>query len=93
MIWSILIASGAGFLTAAIFSAVFTWRLSSRLYHVECDLAGLMDQHLRTVRRAAAKERWDGQDELDLKIEETAKSLPKKKEWTKWPSSDQSVNS
>lgn len=90
MILTILAASSAGLLSAWIFLFVFSSRIRSRLYSCECDLADLQDRHLRTVRRDAAKGRWDKEDELDLKIEA---AIPKKKGWTKWPSSAQSENS
>jgi len=89
MNWSMLIDVGAGLVSATLFSYLFSRTILSRLYSCECDLADLQDRHLRTVRRAAAKDRWDAEDGVDEAIQANLGNLPKPKGWTKWGSSNQ----
>lgn len=93
MLWSILAGSLAGLLSATLFSLLFSSRIRFRLYSCECDLADLQDRHLRTVRREAAKERWDQDALTDEQLKLAVGDPPKKKGWTKWPSSDRSESS
>lgn len=93
MLYCILSGSVAGLLSAALFSLLFTSRIRSRLFNCECDLADLQDRHLRTVRRDAAKSRWDEEGLTDEQLKLAMTDTPKKKGWTKWPSSAASENS
>jgi len=93
MILEFLTMAGFGFLGGVIGFYLFFWSLRRSLYSLSVDVATLQDQHLRSVRRSAAKERWDERDELDEKIVGALKQPEQKKGWTKWPSSGPSVNS
>jgi len=93
MLWCIFSGSLAGILSASLFTFLFSSRIRSRLYGCECDLADLQDRHLRTVRREAAKERWDHEGLSDEQLKLALGEPAKKKGWTKWPSSGASENS
>lgn len=93
MMWSIVAALSAGIGSAVLFSFLFNRRILSRLWNCECEIADIMDRHLRTVRREAAKERWDKETQLDLALDQAIAKPAPKKGWTKWPSSAPSESS
>jgi len=93
MIEAFLTAFGAGVAGGALVSFLFTWNLRRNLYHMNVDVADLQERHLRSVRKAAANERWKVDDELDEKIVGALSSTSQPKGWKKWPSSDRSENS
>jgi len=92
MFLSIGIAFGVSLIVAAIFSYAFTRLIRSRLYSLEVDVADLQDRYLRSIRKAAANKRWDGEEELDSKIAEAVLTpvAPAKKGWRKWGSRSES---
>lgn len=71
----------------------FSWMSRRLLYNLSVDVADLQERHLRSVRKAAAKERWDERDEIDEKLLGALKGNTQPKGWTKWPSSGRSENS
>ena len=81
-----------GILTSVLSSGglcwAFTWYSRQRLYSLECDMADLQDRQLRSVRKAAANKRWDGEEEFDSKLTSLLQSTPEPaKRWKKWDSS------
>jgi len=93
MIFEYLIAFCLGSLGGILFSWALRWSFRRRLYSLEVDVADLQERHLRSVRKAASKERWDQDDLLDEKIVGALAVKPKSERWTKWPSSAPSENS
>lgn len=89
MFLSIGTALGVSSVVAVVLSWVFSRTIRTRIYSLECDVADLQDRHLRSVRKAGAIKRWDGEELLDGRIEEltTKAEVPKQKRWPKWGSS------
>lgn len=93
MILELLYAIGAGFLGGVLGYYAFSWMTRRLLYNLSVDVADLQERHLRAVRKAAAKERWDIDENVDANIAKALADTPKSKGWTKWPSSARSENS
>jgi len=93
MIVASLIAFSAGFLGGILGYYLFSWMTRRLLYQLSVDVADLQDRHLRSVRKAAAKERWDEDDQIDMKLEGLIHPTAKPKGWTKWGSSRESKSS
>jgi len=93
MIFDFLISSGFGLLGGVAGFYLFFWNVRRSLYGLSVDVATLQEQHLRSVRRSAARERWDEKDEIDEKLLGALTKPAAKKGWTKWPSSAPSENS
>lgn len=88
MFYELISAFIFGIMGAALYEYLAPTTLRTRLYSLEIDLAALQDSHLRSVRRAAIKSRWDKDGELDEQLEQIMSSQPqpKTKGWTKWGS-------
>lgn len=93
MIEALLYAFASGLVGGLIVNYLFLWWFRRSLYHLSVDVADLQERHLRAVRKAAAKERWEDQDEIDAKIAEAVTKQEQPKGWTKWPSLGRSANS
>lgn len=93
MFEAFLTAFGAGFLGGVAGYYAFSWMTRRLLWNLSVDVADLQERHLRSVRKAAAKERWDTDEQLDEKIVGALQPAPKTKGWTKWPSSARSESS
>jgi len=93
MIVEFFIAFCGGFLGGILGYYAFSWMTRRLLYNLSVDVADLQERHLRAVRKAASKERWENESELDEKIVGALQSTQQPKGWTKWPSSGRSENS
>ena len=93
MIVELFFAFVSGFFGGILGYYAFSWMTYRELWNLKVDVADLQERHLRAMRKAAAKERWDTQDEIDEKIVGALQSQPTKKGWTKWPSLGRSASS
>ena len=65
--------------------------LARRVLQLEMRQDDLEERHVSNVRKAAARARWDSDEQLDMKLETFVQSKPPAKAgWSKWGSSKSS---
>ena len=88
MFYDLFLAFLIGGLSGLMFSFLSYRTILTRLWSLEEQIDVLSERHLSAVRRGSINKRWQADDDLDLKIEQTAAQAvsTKPKGWTKWGS-------